>query len=467
MKLLKKVKYLVFVLLLFLLIGCGNENKTKYKVEFILNDDTYVIKEVEENNKVENVEIDPIQYDFGGWTLNGVAFDFNTPIISDIKLEGYAEDKEYTIIFKNEDGTQLRKNTYDPYETIQAPSNPTKKSDSDYDYTFAGWDKEFDKAVSDMVIVATYSKTDKLYEAIIYDGDGKELETLKVTRGTKVSLPTVTKENDKLYTYEFEYWMLQDGTKYDTEKGIQNDTRLYPRFKQTPVKFDCTGKVVSIVGDSVSTFYASGSPYNSMYNVENSYYYPLYSRGWGEKSVTSVNQTWWMKLINKLGAKLGVNNSWSGSSAYNNGSTQNNAAMNDNRLNTLADNGEPNIVLVLIGGNDNVNGHSEAQFTLAYDTIISKIKKKYPNAYVFSINQGYSAYNGYYYTEDRRQMINNVIDKVSNKYQCPVIDINSVQTVDTYEAILGDRLHPNSYGMEVWANKCYEVITNYFNQANN
>ena len=63
-------------------------------------------------------------------------------------------------------------------------------------------------------------------------------------------------------------------------------------------------------------------------------------------------------------------------------------------------------------------------------------------------------------------MINSVIEKVSNKYQCPVIDINSVQTVETYEAILGDRLHPNSYGMEVWANKCYEVITNYFNQAN-
>lgn len=62
-------------------------------------------------------------------------------------------------------------------------------------------------------------------------------------------------------------------------------------------------KVISIMGDSIST-YAGWIPTDDGHNLAHVPYYP-------RNIFNDVEKTWWKSLINDLGAKLGVNESWS------------------------------------------------------------------------------------------------------------------------------------------------------------
>ena len=66
------------------------------------------------------------------------------------------------------------------------------------------------------------------------------------------------------------------------------------------------GKTVSVIGDSISTFqgYSNNTDYNSTIGGNAVYYGP-------NSNISSVEQTYWMKVINALDMELCVNNSWS------------------------------------------------------------------------------------------------------------------------------------------------------------
>jgi antitoxin component YwqK of YwqJK toxin-antitoxin module len=66
---------------------------------------------------------------------------------------------EYTVQFVDEDGTVISTATYHWGDSVAAPSDPTKASDSMYDYTFAGWTPEVATCSGDATYKATYSKT--------------------------------------------------------------------------------------------------------------------------------------------------------------------------------------------------------------------------------------------------------------------------------------------------------------------
>ena len=98
------------------------------------------------------------------------------------------------------------------------------------------------------------------------------------------------------------------------------------------------------IDNDVMIFNCGGKiPVNSLYGGHNQFYYPIYSA-----TVKNVEQTWWHQTYTKLGLKLGVNNSWSGSAAYGHSES---AGMSDARLKTLDDNGTPNIVVIFLGKN--------------------------------------------------------------------------------------------------------------------
>ena len=114
------------------------------------------------------------------------------------------------------------------------------------------------------------------------------------------------------------------------------------------------GLKVSILGDSISTFYAEGSSMNSLYGGENQFFYPRYS-----STIKTVEKTWWAQLINNNKMVLGVNNSWSGSTAAGSGAS---AGQSDGRINTINENGTPDIVIIYLGTNDAVNGFTVKEF---------------------------------------------------------------------------------------------------------
>ena len=114
---------------------------------------------------------------------------------------------EYTIIFKNYDGTELSNDTYHYGDIVVAPSNPTKASDNTYSYTFNGWNSEIVNCNGNATYTATYSQDYINYTIKFVNYDGSEISTITCHYGDAVVEPTTpTKDADNTYTYTFNGW---------------------------------------------------------------------------------------------------------------------------------------------------------------------------------------------------------------------------------------------------------------------
>ena len=150
---------------------------------------------------------------------------------------------------------------------------------------------------------------------------------------------------------------------------------------------------------------------------------------------------------------LGINNSLSGSSI--------NSSDIPSRISTLGKNGKPDIIIIFLGTNDNVNGY-HSQFESAYRVAIDNITRLYPDAYIFACKLGYSKFNKYYYTEEMRLNYNSIIDKLALEYDMGVVELDKYQTLESYSYLLGDTLHPNANGMEEYCTAVIEAFKKYF-----
>lgn len=445
-------KIILIIFLMFLLIGCSEES---FSVKFYDEEKLVHINTIKSNNLSFSFDInDKEGYTFLGWYEGETKFDFSKPILKNYELYAKWSINTYTITFLDEDGEVLLTEELEYNETITPPINPTKEAVGNKVYTFSGWDIKFDKATSDMIIFATYTFSYN-YTVTFYNYDDSINETFIIKEGNKATFLDYTRDSDIRYDYTFIGWFkdLDDIEPYDFNSEIIENTKLYPKFSKVRKVVEFDGLKVSFLGDSITTFYSESSIVNSYYNGENQYYYPLYS-----STVKRVEDTWWYKLTDKANLKLGINNSWSGSSCYNFGSESNSAAMNLNRINTLAESGTPDIIVINIGTNDNVNSVSDYHFRFAYSKMLDRIEKAYPNALIFCATLGYSAYTGYGYTEARRQAYNQIIREIVKDKDHYIIALDEIQTIDTYKSILGDALHPNANGMSLYAQKAYETL---------
>ena len=68
-----------------------------------------------------------------------------------------APTKTYTVIFKDYDGSELKRETVESGKSATAPAAPVRDG-----YVFSGWDKKFDNITDNTVITATYTKNSDL-----------------------------------------------------------------------------------------------------------------------------------------------------------------------------------------------------------------------------------------------------------------------------------------------------------------
>lgn len=455
----KKLPLVLFVLLLMLLTSC---TKKSLKVTYYSLDEVYLEQEININTIPEAISIeDSKTHYFTGWYLNledELPYAFNEEISNDLSLYAKWEPKDFTITFMDMDNRVYRLFTLEYGSTITIPTNPSSKRIGNEIYTFVGWDKEFDVVKEDMIITALYDVSFE-YEIVFYDMFDQVLSTSKLTEKNKINSFNYDMIDNLRYDYTFTGWTTSKDSNslFDFNEIITSDMNFYPVYLKTIKEVDYEGKTISFLGDSITTFFSQSSTINSYYNGTNQYYYPLYS-----STVRTVEDTWWYKLTNKLNLRIGINNSWSGSALYNNGSQTNNAAMNMHRINTLKENGRPDIIFIHIGTNDNVSGVTVINFRNSYKTLLSRLQYTYPEAVIFTMTLGYSAYTGYSYTETNRIAYNNIIKEESNNYDTFVVDLANVQTIDNYTTMLGDNLHPNLFGMNEYANYAASEFKKYF-----
>lgn len=404
---------------------------------------------VEEDSLLEEptVELKKTGYTFKGWKHN-----FNNTIKEDMTIEAKWSPNNYTVTFDPNGGEYYEDSVVVTYDEEFEFVAPTREG-----YDFVGW-KYNNKTYltgkwsidSDVTMVAEWEKAEITYE-IDYVIVGAVGPNLVRTYSNKKSLVLRTpyKCGSKFIGWYFEGDFSGERI-YEIPVGTEGNLRLYSRWET----FNIEGSKVSILGDSISTFYSESSSLNSYWHGANQYYFPLYSQ-----TVLNANQTWWGRFLANTKAVLECNESYSGSTVYNWGNdVSESPAMNKIRISHL---GSPDIVIIFMGTNDVVNGFTTTQFDKAYRTMLQRVKEQCQDAFIFCCTLGYSAYKSYSYTDALRLEFNDIIRQACEDADGKVIELASIQTEETYSQYLGDSLHPNAVGMEAYANLIIKEIREY------
>ncbi len=115
---------------------------------------------------------------------------------------------KYVIVFADEDGTELKRDTLD-YGTMPiAPADPVKAATAQYTYAFAGWSPLVVSVIGDATYSATYSSTVNQYAITFENYDGTILQSDNVAYGDmpQYSGSAPTREATSQYTYTFKGW---------------------------------------------------------------------------------------------------------------------------------------------------------------------------------------------------------------------------------------------------------------------
>lgn len=230
---------------------------------------------------------------------------------------------------------------------------------------------------------------------------------------------------------------------------------------------DYKNKYFSIFGDSISTFEGISEPKEAVY------YDTTRKLASG---IVTVSDTWWGQVVERLGGKLLINNSWSGSTVCWNSLYQvPSYGCSDERTASLGRDGiKPDVIIVFMGVNDWGNGfqvvsnrklkddeHNCALFSTAYQVMLGKLKKHYPKAEIWCMTLPISCCSAqenfefpYYYGGRHIVEYCDAIKKSAMQYDCRVIDL--YHCGENYDTV--DGFHPNASGMLTIANAVMEEI---------
>ena len=132
----------------------------EYEILFVDEDDSEISRETYHYSQIVVVPADPSKesdgrydYTFAGWDSEVVAVDGDKTY----KATYNAILREYTIKFVDEDGSLISSNVYHFEDNVVVPADPSKASDGDYEYFFAGWDSEIVPVDGNKTYTATYS----------------------------------------------------------------------------------------------------------------------------------------------------------------------------------------------------------------------------------------------------------------------------------------------------------------------
>lgn len=223
-------------------------------------------------------------------------------------------------------------------------------------------------------------------------------------------------------------------------------------------------KYFSILGDSISTFEGYTEPKDAVY----------YDKAKKiETGVLTLADTWWGNVIERLGGKLLVNNSWSGSTVCNHPSFEvPSYACSTERTSSLDKDGiAPAVILVFMGTNDwgmgfrvtDSQGKSTTVFSVAYREMLTRLKENYPNAEIWCmtlpISQCSQRENFTFTFCSNGRHIGEYCEAISESAKeknCHIIDLYSYGRL--HDTI--DGCHPNVDGMKTLANAVLEALTN-------
>ena len=191
-------------------------------------------------------------------------------------------------------------------------------------------------------------------------------------------------------------------------------------------------KLVSILGDSVSTFQGTNPRgYSVFYDTSMQ----------RVNGLNSVSDTWWDRVITSMNARLCVNNSYSGSRVTGDCFP---AAACEERLQNLGTQGEqPDYILIYAGFNDFAGGAELISsldtygFEDSYDQMLRTIRQNYPSARTVCATLMRTRVRGdhnwqfpEYWAGIGLEDYNNVIRWTAQENRCDLADLVRYETLD-------------------------------------
>lgn len=211
-------------------------------------------------------------------------------------------------------------------------------------------------------------------------------------------------------------------------------------------------KIISILGDSVSTF-AGYTPAEALFYDE-----------WrqGETGVTNPDDTWWMQVIQGMGGNLGVNNSYAGSTVSGGFRT---SGTSEQRLETLGAEGEPDMILIAMGANDWGFGVHPQEFEYEYRRMLQRISRLYPHSQLWcaTLLKGKAVQEEEMFFNAEgvlsQNIYSDIIRKTAAEAGLHVADLAAYSM--EYETV--DGVHPNKEGMKMisclWLKELQKELT--------
>lgn len=184
-------------------------------------------------------------YHFTEWVLSeSLTAEYDCPTYVPDSIDTYID---YTITFKDWDGTIISSETYHYYDTVTEPV-PTRAADNTYTYTFSGWDREVSLVLRDATYTAQYTATYIDYTVTFQDWDGTVISSKTYHYGDTFEVPDgPTRDSDAWFIYTFKNWgHPSDTVTCDTVYTAQYSTE-YVLYDYT--WFDWDGTVIKEMHD--------------------------------------------------------------------------------------------------------------------------------------------------------------------------------------------------------------------------
>ena len=209
-------------------------NIKRYEVKFNSDGGSAISSQKIIENKTVTAPANPSKsgYNFEGWYLDNVKYDFNSKVTKDITLVAKWEKIiTYTVSFNTNGGTKYANQVIEQGGKASNPGNPYKEG-----YVFIGWDFDFNTPItSDKTINANYRELNKYTVTFDYGMDNKK-ENQVVNEGTLVGLPNATRNH-----YKFLGWYLNDKQYSGTITApVTTNMTLVAKWQQNVFKIKST-----------------------------------------------------------------------------------------------------------------------------------------------------------------------------------------------------------------------------------
>jgi lysophospholipase L1-like esterase len=227
---------------------------------------------------------------------------------------------------------------------------------------------------------------------------------------------------------------------------------------------DYNGKIISILGDSISTF-EGYVPKSDRFNLLHSAHYPR------SNLFEDVKHTWWMQLIDRLDAKLGINDSWSGTTVDGKDEKDKTAISSLQRIENLGAKGRPDVIVLFGGTNDygllnivdkfdSTKMPTEVDLTTvqwgklsqAYAHTILRIKHFFPTTQIVAV---LPARTSSYYSVTELRDGNELLAAVCDHYGVPYVNLFAGPLTLAH---LPDGIHPAEEGMDIITDEVLKVM---------